>query len=88
MAHKDPSIRVSHRSSSTFRLNARSSLAMTRSITSTPRTEPMRQGVHFPQDSTAQNSIAKRACCAISTVSSKTTMPPWPSMPPISARAS
>ena len=33
-----------------------------RSITSTPRTEPMRQGVHLPQDSIAQNSIAKRAC--------------------------
>ena len=24
----------------------------------TPRVEPMRQGVHLPQDSTAQNSMA------------------------------
>ena len=32
--------------------------AMIRSITSTPRIEPMRQGVHLPQDSMAQNSIA------------------------------
>ena len=52
-----------------------------RSITSTPRTEPMRHGVHLPQDSIAQNSIAKRACCAMSTVSSNTTTPPWPISP-------
>ena len=53
---------------------------MIRSITSTPRVEPMRQGVHLPQHSIAQNSMAKRACFARSTVSSNTTMPPWPSM--------
>jgi hypothetical protein len=29
-----------------------------RSMTSTPRVEPMRQGVHLPQDSMAQNFIA------------------------------
>ena len=29
---------------------------------STPRVEPMRQGVHLPQLSMAQNSMAKRAC--------------------------
>ena len=52
---------------------------ITRSITSTPRVEPMRQGVHFPHDSMAQNSIAYRAILAMSTVSSNTTMPPWPS---------
>jgi len=34
----------------------------------TPRVEPIRQGVHLPQDSTAQNSIAKRACLAMSTL--------------------
>ena len=34
---------------------------MIRSITSTPRVEPIRQGVHLPQLSAAQNSIAKRA---------------------------
>ena len=38
-----------------------------RSITSTPRVEPMRQGVHLPQDSMAQNSKAKRACFSMST---------------------
>jgi hypothetical protein len=31
------------------------------SIVSVPRTEPMRPGVHLPQDSMAQNSSAKRA---------------------------
>ena len=41
--------------------------AMIRSITSTPRTEPMRHGVHLPQDSIAQNSMAKRAMRAMST---------------------
>ena len=38
---------------------AESPLAM-RSTVSTPRTAPIRQGVHLPQDSMAQNSIAKR----------------------------
>ena len=51
------------------------------STSSTPRAEPMRQGVHLPQDSMAQNSMAKRACLAMSTVSSNTTMPPWPISP-------
>ncbi len=51
-------------------------------------TAPMRQGVHLPQDSMAQNSIAKRACCAISAVSSNTTMPPWPIIAPIALNAS
>ena len=49
------------------------------SMTSTPRVEPMRHGVHLPHDSMAQNSIAKRASCAMSAVSSCTTTPPWPS---------
>ena len=53
-------------------------------MTSTPRTEPMRHGVHLPHDSSAQNSMANRACCAMSTVSSNTTTPPCPSMPPAS----
>jgi hypothetical protein len=36
----------------------------------------MRHGVHLPHDSIAQNSIAKRAILAMSTVSSNTTKPP------------
>jgi hypothetical protein len=39
----------------------------------------MRQGVHLPHDSIAQKSMAKRACAAMSTVSSNATMPPCPS---------
>ena len=35
------------------------------SITSTPRVEPIRHGVHLPQDSIAQNSIAYRASSAM-----------------------
>ena len=80
-AHSEPNFIVSQRSSSTTMFSARSSPATIRSITSTPRVEPMRQGVHLPQDSMAQNSMAKRACFAMSTVSSKTTMPPWPISP-------
>ena len=57
-------------------------------MTSTPRTDPIRHGVHLPQDSLAQNSIAKRAMSAASMVSSKTTMPPWPIIAPASAKAS
>src|SRR3546814_14834790 len=48
--------------------------AMIRSIVSTPRVEPIRQGVHLPQLSTAQNSIANRAICAMSTLSSNRVM--------------
>ena len=58
------------------------------SMVSTPRVEPIRQGVHLPQDSIAQNSIAKRACFAMSTLSSNTTMPPWPISPSRAAKAS
>ncbi len=43
-------------------LRRSSRCAMMRSMISTPRVEPMRQGVHLPQDSIAQNSIANRAC--------------------------
>jgi hypothetical protein len=57
-------------------------------MVSTPRVEPMRQGVHLPQDSMAQNSMAKRACSSMSTLSSKTTMPPWPIKPSFAAKAS
>ena len=49
------------------RFSARRSPAMIRSMISTPRVEPIRHGVHLPQDSTAQNSIANRACRAMST---------------------
>ena len=59
-----------------------------RSMVSTPRIAPIRQGVHLPQLSIAQNSKAKRACRAMSTVSSKTTMPPWPISPSLAAKAS
>ena len=48
---------------------------------STPRVEPMRQGVHLPQLSMAQNSMAKRACFSMSAVSSNTVMPAWPIRP-------
>jgi hypothetical protein len=61
--------------------------ASMRSMTSTPRVAPIRQGVHLPQLSIAQNSIANRAILAMSTVSSKTTRPPWP-MSPSSAEKS
>ncbi len=61
---------------------------MMRSMVSTPRVEPIRHGVHLPQDSIAQNSIANRACFAMSTVSSNTTTPPWPISPSRAANAS
>ena len=41
-------------------------------MVSTPRTAPIRQGVHLPQDSMAQNSMAKRAIPSISALSSNT----------------
>ncbi len=88
MAQSEASVIVSHRSSSTAKFLAGSMPATMRSITSMPRTAPMRQGVHLPQLSVAQNSKAKRACCAKSTVSSNSTTPPWPSRPPALAIAS
>ena len=88
MAQSEPSTMVWQRSSSRMRFLSRSMPAMMRSITSTPRIAPMRQGVHLPQDSMAQNSIAKRACFAMSTVSSNTTMPPWPTIAPLAAKVS
>ncbi len=57
-------------------------------MTSTPRVEPTRQGVHLPHDSLAQNSIANRAIAPASMVSSKTTIPPWPTMASAAANAS
>ncbi|MNC99916.1 hypothetical protein D3C83_183630 [compost metagenome] len=63
-AHSEPASIVSHRSLSSAMLAAASAVspvaraAMTRSITSTPRVEPMRHGVHLPHDSIAQNSMA------------------------------
>src|SRR5579862_726418 len=86
-AQSDPNFKVLHRSSSSARLDPTRSPFRIRSITSTPRVEPMRQGVHLPQDSMAQNSIAKRACRAMSTVSSKITTPPWPISPSFCAKA-
>ncbi len=88
IAHSDPVVMVLQRSSSSTRLAPTSCPAMIRSMVSTPRVDPTRHGVHLPHDSIEQNSIAKRAIRAMSTVSSKTTMPPCPSIAPVSARAS
>src|SRR5690554_622681 len=58
-AHNDPPSMVSQRSRSSSTCCSRlPGSAAIRSRVSTPRTEPIRQGVHFPQDSMAQNSIA------------------------------
>ena len=70
------------------RLASRRWPAMILSKVSTPRVEPIRQGVHLPQLSWAQNSMAKRAMWAMSTVSSNTTMPPWPMSASLAANAS
>src|SRR3569833_1329853 len=56
--HRAPTSMVSHKCSNSARFRSLSMPDMILSITSTPRVEPMRQGVHFPQDSTAQNSMA------------------------------
>ena len=79
---------VLQRSSSTAMFAAGLSPAMILSTVSAPRVEPIRHGVHLPQDSCAQNSIANRACLAMSTVSSNTTTPPCPTMPLRAANAS
>ena len=76
MYASEPSTIVSQSSSSKSRFASLCSPCLILSMTSTPRTEPILQGVHLPHDSTAQNSMAKRACSPISTVSSNTTMPP------------
>jgi hypothetical protein len=62
IAQRLPETIVSHRLRSRmtcccFWLLPRSAATML-SMTSTPRVEPMRQGVHLPQDSIVQNSIA------------------------------
>ncbi len=88
IAHSEPASMVSHSEPSRARFRSRSSPAMMRSMTSTPRTEPMRQGVHLPQDSSAQKAIAWRAIFAMSTLSSKATMPPWPTIAPMAAYCS
>src|SRR6478736_8724640 len=87
-AHSEPNFMVLHKSSSTVMFLARSSSAMILSTSSTPRADPMRQGVHLPQDSIAQNSMAKRAWRPMFTVSSNTTMPPWPISPSAAVKAS
>src|SRR4051812_32049540 len=48
IAHSEPSSMVWQRSSSSIRFCSRSTPATILSITSTPRTEPIRQGVHLP----------------------------------------
>ena len=75
-AQSEPASIVSQRSRSSTTFASRFSLATIRSTTSTARVEPIRQGVHLPHDSMAQNSSAYRAIAAMSTVSSKATMPP------------
>jgi len=45
-------------------------------------TVPVRQGTHFPQDSSMQNSMKNRAISTIRVVSSITIMPPEPMMDP------
>jgi hypothetical protein len=53
-----------------------------RSMVSTPRTAPIRQGVHLPQDSMAQNSIAKRAMLQHVGAVVEDDDPAWPISPP------
>src|SRR5210317_846106 len=68
IAHREADSIVSHKSFSTICCLARScseSASTILSITSIPLTEPIRQGVHLPQDSTEQNSMEKRAIFAI-----------------------
>src|SRR5690606_6223309 len=81
-AHSEPAIIVSQSSRSSVRFAVSLTPPRIRSMTSTPRTAPIRHGVHLPQDSIAQNSIAKRACWPMSTVSSNTTIPPRPIIAP------
>ena len=88
MAQSDPWVITSQRSSTRARLVATLRPAMISATVSLPRTEPIRHGVHFPQLSCSQNSNARRAISAMSTVSSNTTMPPCPSMASFSARLS
>ena len=84
-AQSEPSVITSQRSRNSWTFFWRSRPAMILSTVSTPRVDPIRHGVHLPQLSLAQNSIAKRAWRAMSTLSSKTTIPPWPSIPPAAA---
>src|SRR5690606_32706735 len=72
-AHSEPATIVSQSSRNSLRLPVSFSPRLILSMTSTPRTAPMRHGVHLPQDSMAQNSMANRACSPMSTVSSNTT---------------
>ena len=58
MAQSDAWVIVSQRSRSSDTCASRSLPRAIRSMTSTPRVEPIRQGVHLPHDSIAQNSIA------------------------------
>src|SRR5262249_1377053 len=53
----EPFNMTSHKSRNRWRFAFRFRFWIMRSITSTPRVDPMRHGVHFPQDSRAQNSI-------------------------------
>ena len=68
-AHNEVASMVSHKSCRSATCLSRCSLWRIFAMTSAPRTEPIRQGVHFPQDSMAQNSAAYCAMCAMLTVS-------------------
>ena len=87
-AQSEPSVITSQRSRKSSTFFWRSIPATILSTVSAPRVEPTRQGVHLPQLSLAQKWKAKRAWRAMSTVSSNTTMPPWPSIPPAASIAS
>ncbi|CLP81510.1 Uncharacterised protein [Mycobacterium tuberculosis] len=87
-AQSEPNFIVLQRSASSALFFSGSMPWAILSAVSTPRVEPMRQGVHLPQLSMAQNSIANRACFSMSAESSKTVMPAWPIRPSLAAKAS
>ena len=88
MAQSEASVISVHRSVSTARFFSRACPSISFCTVSTPRVEPMRQGVHLPQLSATQNSKANLAIFAMSVLSSNTTMPPWPSIALMPASAS
>ena len=79
-------VMVSQRSSRSTRLASRSTPGADRVDDLDAAGAADAAGSALPQDSFAQNSIANRACADMSTVSSKTTTPPCPSIAPAAAR--
>ncbi len=82
-AHSEPSSSVSSSASSDTR-----STGASPANSSCARRRPMRQGKHLPQLSSAPKCSRCSASARMSVVSSKATMPPWPSMQPTLARSS